>query len=132
MGVTEAQAEPPPRTREERARELIQAAQLQIRDLEDMRAVSTDDAQRLAIDRQIVAVSRLRDAVLADLGGSDADERAYTARLDVDLSRLERAMQSAAATAPQAPSPQIPPVVPPIGRRDGTPGGGHESMPPYR
>jgi hypothetical protein len=120
MGVTEAQAQPAPLARGERARELVQAAQLQIRDLEDIRAASISDAQGAAIDRQMATVSRLRDAVLADLGTD-------TAQLDVDLPRLERAMQSAAATAPA-----ISPALPPIERRDSAPGGGYELFPPER
>ena len=118
-GVAEAQAEVPPPTPSERARQLVQAADIQIRDLEDIRAASTDLGRSVAIDQQIVAVSRYRDAVLADLG------EPRSPRLDADAANLRRAMQAAGATQPQA--PQLPPI-----QRQDRPPGGLEALPPAR
>ena len=113
--AAEVQA-PTPRVR---AQELVEAAEIQIRDLEDIRAASTDLATSVAIDRQIVTVSRYRDAVLADLG------EPQSLRLDADASNLRHAMQSAAVAQPQAPD------LPPIQREDRPPGG-PEALPPAR
>jgi hypothetical protein len=99
------QALPPaqgPVTREQRARELLRLANVQIRDLQDSRAAARDPSTASAIDREIVAVSHYRDEVLADLGGKQSSPW-----LEVDLSNLERAMQSAAVTAPQAAPPAM-------------------------
>jgi hypothetical protein len=117
-GVAEPQAQTP-LTARDRAEELVLAAQIQIRDLEDMRAASTDLATSEAVDRQIVTVSRYRDAVLADLGDPQST------RLDSDVSYLQRAMETASAAHPQAPE------LPPIERQD-TPPGGAEALPPAR
>jgi hypothetical protein len=119
MGVAEPQAQVDAPTAEQRAHELVQAAQIQVRDLEDIRAASTDLPSAVAIDRHIVAVSRQRDAVLADLGEPQSP------RLGPDLADLQRAMRSAAAAQPQAPDR------PPILQRDRGPGG-MEALPPAR
>jgi len=118
-GVTEPQAQAAPTTPSDRARELVQVAEIQIRDLEDIRASSTDLGRIAAIDGQIVAISRHRDAVLADLGEPQSP------RLDADTANLRRAMESAGAVQPQAPQP------PPIERLDRPPGG-PEALPPVR
>ena len=117
--AAEVQASSTTTTPRARAQELVQAAEIQIRDLEDIRAASTDLATSVAIDQQIVTVSRYRDAVLADLG------EPQSLRLDADASNLRRAMQSAAVTQPQAPD------IPPIQGQDRPPGGA-EALPPAR
>jgi len=118
-GVEESQGAPPPPTTREQAQDLVGAAEIQIRDLEDIRAASTDRPTRESVDRQIVTVSRHRDAVLADLGTPQS------LRLEADASNLRRAMQSAAATQPQAPD------LLPIQRQDRPPGG-DIALPPAR
>lgn len=124
-----ANSQPPahakiPLTPEQRARESLRIADVQIRNLEDSRDRAMDPSVASAIDRQIVDVSRHRDSVLADLAGKDR------ARLEPDLSNLERAMQSAAVTAPQARPPiTIQPGTEPTST---TSAGGYLTLPPQR
>jgi len=118
-GAAAAEVQAPSTTPRARAQELVEAAEIQIRDLEDIRAASNDLATSVAVDQQIVSVSRYRDAVLADLGEPQSP------RLDADASNLRRAMQSAAVTQPQAPD------IPLIQGQDRPPGGA-EALPPAR
>ncbi|MGA7118606.1 MAG: hypothetical protein WBY94_00840 [Polyangiaceae bacterium] len=118
-GVEESQGAEPPPTSREQAQDLVSAAEIQIRDLEGIRAASTDLSTSESLDRQVVAVSRYRDAVLADLGDPQSP------RLGTDASNLRRAMESAAAAQPQAPD------LPPIQRQDRPPGG-DIALPPER
>jgi hypothetical protein len=115
-----------PLTREQQAHELLRVADVQIRDLQDSRATAKDLSSVSAIDHQIVTISRGRDSVLADLGGGQP-----AGRLQADVSNLERAMQSVALTAPQAPLPP-PPVVAPARREppDLIKPGGSIALPP--
>jgi hypothetical protein len=115
----------PPLTREEQTHELLQMAEVQIRDLQDSRAAATDPSRVATIDHQIATVSRYRDSVLADLGGQQPSPR-----LDADISNLQRAMQTAALTAPQAPLST--PVAPRIEVRPLQKPGGYIAYPPIR
>jgi len=111
--------QPSIRSVQERARSLLLAADLQLRDLRDSHEAITDPNKRDAIAGQIAEVSLSRDRLMADLaaGGTDAG------LLERDASNLQRAMQGkgAAETQPQSrpqppPQPQSPqpqPVEPP-------------------
>jgi len=105
------------------AGDLLVTADLELRDLRDMRARATDAAVAQSLDRQIESIARWRDAVMADrIAPQSSSSRA---RLEADTANLERAMAAGAAAEPQAPSP------PPIERRDTTPGA-TEAFPPDR
>jgi len=113
-----------PLTPEQRAHELLPMADVQIRDLQDSRDAARDPSATSAIDRQIVAVSHYRDSVLADLAARNR------VQLEPDLSNLERAMQSAAVTAPQAAPPAV--IRPRTYPTATTSAGGYLTVPPQR
>jgi hypothetical protein len=98
-------------TPHDRARELVAAANLQLVDLEGIRAATGEPARKAAIDRQISSISLWRDALQADLppGRAASPDDALVRR---DSANLRRAMQAAAATAPQGPFP--PPLAQPL------------------
>jgi hypothetical protein len=121
--ATMAQAGPPKGLRA-RARELVEAAGVELADLSDIRrAHEGDPAMRAGLDRQIAELERRRDAVLAD--SSLPSSPPNDARLRVETANLQRALAAGASTLPQAPP------VPPIQRRESGPAGS-EALPPPR
>jgi hypothetical protein len=119
--------DPATRSSQERApaeaADFLVTADLELRDLREMRARATDPAVVDSLDRQINAITRWRDAVQVDRAAPEGSPS--RARLEADMANLERAMAEGAAAEPQAPSP------PPIQRRD-TPPAGSEALPPDR
>jgi hypothetical protein len=98
----------------DRNRELLVAANLQLGDLESIRARADEPRTKAVIDRNITAISFWRDTLLADLpSGQVAPDNALVRR---DAANLRHAMQLGAATAPQGrfPPPLAQPV-PPLG-----------------
>lgn len=99
-------ASPPPShvlTVQERARDLILAAELELRDLNEMKSRTTDDEQRDAIDRQMASITMRRDALEADLAMTSGSQDGQ--RLHADTSNLERSLRAGAAAESQPPSP---------------------------
>ncbi len=100
----QAAAPPPPRepVAIERARVLMLAAELQMRDLKDIGAHATDDALRASAGRQLADIEMQRDRLRADLAVSPDSPL-----VERDIRNLQRAMRGAASalTQPQAPPP---------------------------
>jgi hypothetical protein len=96
---------------EQRARSLLLAADLQLRDLRESRDQITDPDRREAIANQIVALSMGRDRLMGDLAAGGPD----TGVLERDLSNLQRVMHAkgAAETQPTRPAPRRPTPQPP-------------------
>jgi hypothetical protein len=104
-------------------RELIVHADVELQNLNSIRARTADPAARVSIDGQIASITKWRDAVQVDaMAPPGSPDRA---RLDADQANLQRAMVAGAAAMPQAPSPA------PLQRRDSTPGAGG-GLPPSR
>jgi Flp pilus assembly protein TadD len=122
-GVTSMQEQAPLLTPQQRVNDTLVAADYQIQTLEEMRGHTNDPGTLGAIDHQVSTITLRRDALLADL--SSANWRPDDPRVSADVTNLEREMQAAAATQPQAPSP------PEIQRR-GSASGGYGSYPPFR
>jgi hypothetical protein len=103
-GAGVAEAQPPNAESDpvERAHELIQAAGLEIRNLQDMQAAALDSGTAHALHGHIVDVTRSRDAVLADLSPYNRSE------LKADVTNLESAVQAAAAIGSDAPLAPLP------------------------
>jgi hypothetical protein len=107
---------PPPSnavTAQERARDMILAAELELRDLRDMKARTVDEGQREAIDRQMAAVAMRRDALQGDLAVTGGKQDG--ARLHADTDNLEHSLRAGAAAemqGPEAPPPQPQPIPP--------------------
>lgn len=131
VGVTSAQPQPQlqpqpqpqPPSVQQRAREALLAARLEIQDLQQMSKATRDLDEHDVIARQMAAVRMRRDALLAELAASNGRPNDPRVRASVD--DLERAMRAAAATRPQAPQ------TPPLERQPSAPGG-YEAYPPSR
>jgi hypothetical protein len=118
-----AGAQPYVPTTRQRNRELLAAANLQLGDLESIRARTDEPAQKASIDRQITAIAFWRDTLIADSpSGEPAPDNPLVRR---DAANLRHAMQAGAATAPQGPFP--PPLAQPV-----PPLGDDAAGPPFR
>lgn len=92
---------------QDRARSMLLAAEIQLKDLQDIRSHTTDMEQRDAVSRQIAELSVTRDRLAADMTVEPLNGR----QVVQDMSNLQRAMhgEGAAVTQPQSPqSPQSP------------------------
>lgn len=104
---------PPQASVEDRARSLLLAADLQLKDLQEARSHATDDTRRESLSRQIGEVSVNRDRLTADLAVEPPD----SPNIARAMSNLQRAMRgpSAGAAEPQPPAttePQPPAAEP--------------------
>lgn len=99
--------QPPPRPSvADRARSLLLAADLQLKDLQEERSHATEDSRRESLSRQIGDVSVNRDRLTADLAVEPPNSR----QIARDISSLQRAMhaEGTGVTQPQ-PQPQVQP-----------------------
>ncbi len=113
LGCSHEESQPPPQAvaappqpREpgvaERARALLLAADLEVRDLQDIRSHAADDDRREAVSRQIATIAVSRDRLTADLAVSPD-----SVIVERDMRGLQRAMHGSAATMTQ---PELPPA----------------------
>jgi hypothetical protein len=93
-----------PRTSLARAQQLVVAANLELYDLNGIRAVATSDYDRAAVDAQMVAIRRARDQLQSQLPAHhEAADAERAERLRVASTNLERVLQAGAVAEPQAP-----------------------------